>query len=235
MIDLHTHLWPHQPGTELPTYDDLARLCEIAAARGVEQIAITEHCNRFEEIADIALPLWRRDGELEVRAEADRVWAQERGAHLDAYVDLLLTAQARGLPLLVGLEVDHLPGANEAIGEVLGQYPFDILLGSVHWLGSWLFDAYDNAVFGAAWQRRSTEDVWDDYTNAVADLAMTGTVDVIAHLPVARPPPAASHRWGGSHHGVRRPHRGSPRLRVPSRSRSVVRPRSPECRDILHS
>ena len=61
MIDLHTHLWPHEPGTVLPTYDQLARACEYAGGLGVEQIAITEHCNRFEEIADVALPLWRRD------------------------------------------------------------------------------------------------------------------------------------------------------------------------------
>ena len=61
MIDLHTHLWPHEPGTTLPTYDELARFCERASSLGVQQIAITEHCNRFEEIAKVALPLWRRD------------------------------------------------------------------------------------------------------------------------------------------------------------------------------
>jgi hypothetical protein len=44
VIDLHTHLWPHEPGTELPTYDELAWHCERAADVGVEQIAVTEHC-----------------------------------------------------------------------------------------------------------------------------------------------------------------------------------------------
>ena len=61
MIDLHTHLWPHEPGTTLPGYDELARYCDVAAGLGVQQIAITEHCNRFEEIATAALQLWRRD------------------------------------------------------------------------------------------------------------------------------------------------------------------------------
>src|ERR1700704_3233411 len=114
MIDLHTHLCGHEPGTPMPSYHQLARSCEFAATRGVEQIAITEHCTRFEEIADVALPLWRRTGSSELEAAADHVWDTERGAHLDEYVELLTTAQERGLPLLVGLEVDHLPGATDA-------------------------------------------------------------------------------------------------------------------------
>jgi histidinol-phosphatase (PHP family) len=186
VIDLHTHIWPHEPGTDLPSYDDLARACERAARAGVHQIAITEHCNRFEEIANVALPRWRRDDSPALRAAADRVWAAERGGRLDDYVELLTTAKSRGLPLLVGLEVDYLPGANEAIAGVLQAYPFDILLGSVHWIGSWLFDAYGDPDFGAEWDRRSADDVWNTYADAVIDLAQSGHVDVIAHVDVVK-------------------------------------------------
>lgn len=186
MIDLHTHLWPHEPGTQLPTYDDLARRCEYAQSVGVQQIAITEHCNRFEEVADIALPIWERKDAPSLTHAADHVWAAERGAHLDEYVQLLTTAQQRGLPLLVGLEVDHLPGANEAIAQLLQPYPFDLLLGSVHWLGSWLFDAYGTAAFADEWERRDVDDVWTAYIDAITALAGSGFVDVIAHLDVIK-------------------------------------------------
>jgi histidinol-phosphatase (PHP family) len=186
MIDLHTHIWPHEPGTALPTYDQLARSCDDAARLGVHQIAITEHCNRFEEIADVALRLWRRDGPPELRARADHVWETERGAHLDAYIDLLVTAQDRGLPVLVGLEVDDLPGANEAISEIIAEYPFDVLLGSVHWIGPWLFDAYGDTVFAAEWKARHVDDVWTAYIDAVVELARSGRVDVLAHVDVIK-------------------------------------------------
>jgi len=186
MIDLHTHLWPHEPGTALPTYDDLARACEHARSVGVHQIAITEHCHRFEEIAEVALPLWRRDGSPSLQAAADRVWDAERGAHLDEYVALLTAAQDRGLPLLVGLEVDHLPGADEAISSILHGYPFDLLLGSVHWIGAWLFDAYGDPTFGSEWDRRPVEQVWDAYVDAVIELARSGRVDVLAHVDVIK-------------------------------------------------
>jgi histidinol phosphatase-like PHP family hydrolase len=38
--------------------------------------------------------------------------------------------------LLVGLEVDHLPGANDHVADLLRGYPFDALLGSVHRIGA---------------------------------------------------------------------------------------------------
>jgi len=191
MLDLHTHLWPHHTGTAMPSYDQLTRWCELAAARGGQQIAITEHCKRFEGIADIALPVWRRAGSPALQAAADHVWATERGAHLDEYVELLTSAKDRGLPLLVGLELDHLPGANEAISEVVRGYPFDVVLGSVHWLGAWLFDAYDNPTFAEEWETRSVDDVWTEYADAVIELARSGLVDVLAHVDVVK---VAGHR-----------------------------------------
>jgi len=186
MIDLHTHLWPHAPGTALPTYDELARWCDRARGRGVDQIAITEHCHRFEEIARVALESWRPADAPALRAATERVWDVEGGAHLDDYVELLTAAQRRGLPLLVGLEVDALPGADDAMAEVLEPYPFDVLLGSVHWLGSWPFDAYGTPVFANEWERRSVDEVWDAYVDAVIDVAQSGRVDVLAHVDLIK-------------------------------------------------
>jgi histidinol-phosphatase (PHP family) len=191
VLDLHTHLWPHEPGTPLPTYDELARYCDHAAARGIERVAITEHSHRFEEIAAVALPRWERDGSPSLREATDRVWRVEGGARIDDYVAALESAQDRGVPILIGLEVDYLPGANEAIAALLQPYPFDVLLGSVHWLGAWLFDAYGDVDFGAEWQRRSLDAVWAQYADAIADLAQSGNVDVIAHLDVIK---VAGHR-----------------------------------------
>jgi histidinol-phosphatase (PHP family) len=191
VIDLHIHLWRHERGAVLPTYDDLARACERAAEVGIDQIAITEHCHRFDEVAAVALPEWDRPGSPALVDAVERVWREEGGAHLEPYVALLTNAQARGLPVLVGLEVDHLPGADEAVAEALAPYPFDILLGSVHWLGPWLFDAYGDPVFAAEWERRPVADVWNAYGDAVIALARSGLIDVVAHVDVIK---VAGHR-----------------------------------------
>lgn len=186
MIDTHLHVWEHRPGTPVPTYDQLAAYCERAADNGVETIAITEHCNRFERIVDEVLIHWERPQSGPLAAEAHRATEAERGADLDAYVEALMSAKDRGLPILVGMEVDYLPGTVEAMGTVLGEYPFDFLLGSVHWLDAWLFDDYGNEVFAAEWDRRDVAQVWEAYIDAVVILAHSGLVDALAHIDVIK-------------------------------------------------
>jgi len=67
------------------------------------------------------------------------------------------------------------------VGELLDGYPFDVLLGSVHWLGAWGFDNYDHPAFAAEWDARAVDDVWEAYTGALEELAASGACDVLAH------------------------------------------------------
>lgn len=198
MLDLHLHVWPHQPGTLTPTRQQLERYCEAAAALGIEQIAITEHSHRFVRILEDVFPHWRRPMTGPVAEATAHVLDVEGGADLDAYVEALLDAQQSGLPLLIGLEVDYLPGAMSAMGEVIADYPFDLLLGSVHWLDEWLFDAYGTEAFANRWDERDTDEVFAQYVDHVLDLAVSGCVDVLAHIDVIRvagyeAPNAAAH------------------------------------------
>ena len=41
----------------------------------------------------------------------------------------------RGLPVKLGLEVDYVPGLERETRELLAPYPWDYLLGSVHFIG----------------------------------------------------------------------------------------------------
>ncbi|MEL7208960.1 MAG: PHP domain-containing protein, partial [Actinomycetota bacterium] len=159
MFDHHLHVWTHGPGTPQPSYDQLARYCEAAAAVGVEQIAITEHSHRFDRVLREVSPHWRRPLTGEAAEATAHVLAVEGGGDLDRYVATLVDAQERGLPLLVGLEVDWWPGADRAMAAVLDDYPFDVLLGSVHWIDEWLFDAYDTPAFARRRQRQDLVDI----------------------------------------------------------------------------
>lgn len=186
MLDHHLHVWPHEPGTPTPSFELLESYCEAAAARGITRIAITEHCHRFDRIIDEVLPQWERPLTGELAEATAQIVTEESGADLDAYVVALEDAQRRGLPLLIGLEVDHLPGANEAMAGVLTDYPFDLLLGSVHWLDDWLFDAYGIATFARQWELRDTSEVFARYVDSIIELARSGAVDVLAHLDVIK-------------------------------------------------
>ncbi|MBV8304138.1 MAG: hypothetical protein JOZ04_08000 [Acidimicrobiia bacterium] len=186
MLDYHLHLWPHGTPASQPTLDELAAYCEAAAGAGVAEIALTEHLFRFRQ-ADAALGgFWGDDPNPALRASLAAYWEEHARADLDVYVSAVLEAKAAGLPVVLGLEVDHYAGRMDRVASLLRGYPFDVLLGSVHWVGAWGFDQLGDPVVDAEWDARSIESVWDAYTDALEELAASRVCDVLAHPDLAK-------------------------------------------------
>jgi len=89
--------------------------------------------------------------------------------------------KAAGLPVVLGLEVDYYQDRMDDVADLLDGYPFDVLLGSVHWLGTWRFDVLSDPLVVAEWDHRVIDKVWDEYTRALEELAASGVCDVLAH------------------------------------------------------
>jgi histidinol-phosphatase (PHP family) len=187
VIDYHVHLWRHAPHQSLlASVDQIGAYCAHAARLGVTELAITEHSSRFRQLDTLLRGWWEDDPSPARRAETSTCWDEELGADLDQYVATALAAKAAGLPIVIGLEVDYLPGQMDRVAGLLQGYPFDVLVGSVHWIGAWLFDALDWAQAQQQWAARGVERVWDDYTTSVEELAGSGAVDVLAHPDLAK-------------------------------------------------
>ena len=180
MLDYHVHLWPHGQRDRAPTTEQFGAYCAQAAA-GVTEIAVTEHLFRFVQAGAVLGGFWDDDPRPALRRTMAAYWDEHAHADLDAYVEAVSTAKAAGLPVVLGLEVDHYPGRMDEVATLLEGYPFDVLLGSVHWLGAWGFDHFDDAVVAAEWGARTTDSVWSAYTDAVEELATSGVCDVLAH------------------------------------------------------
>jgi histidinol-phosphatase (PHP family) len=192
VIDYHVHLWPHAPHLSLrASVEQLGEYCAHATGLGITELAVTEHSSRFVQFDTLLRGWWNQDPSPARRAEVLRSWDEELGADLDQYVEAALAARAAGLPVVIGLEVDYFPGQMDKVADLLGGYPFDVLLGSVHWIGAWLFDALDWAEAQQQWTSRGVERVWADYARSLEELAATGAVDVLAHPDLAK---VAGHR-----------------------------------------
>ena len=183
VLDYHVHLWPHRERAEAgeQRLERLRVYCERAAERGVAEIALTEHLFRFTAVRGLVGDFWRDEPERALATSISSYFEHHATAELDDYVEAVLTAKAAGLPVLLGLEVDYYPGQMAAVADFLAGYPFDVLLGSVHWLGTWMFDNLEDEVAMAQWSRRGGEAVWREYTGALEELAATRAVDVLAH------------------------------------------------------
>jgi histidinol-phosphatase (PHP family) len=188
MSDYHLHLHPHDPDPSLPepgTYPGgyIERFVEAAAARGVSELGFTEHLYRCVESAPVLGEFWAAEPVESIRHHTRDLVHADRNLSLEGYVEAILAAKDDGLPIKLGLEVDFFPDSIEAVLELLDPYPFDFLIGSVHWVGGWTIDSTEVA---DEFLRRGVDRAWEEYFELETALARSGAVDVLAHVDVVK-------------------------------------------------
>jgi histidinol-phosphatase (PHP family) len=169
------------PGVYPPGYID--RFVEVALSRGATEIGFTEHLYRCVESTPVLGRWWERDPDPTLIVEMEDVLAAERNLSLERYVAVVLDAKERGLPVKLGLEVDFIPGTEEAVTKLLGRYPFDYLVGSIHFIGAWNFM---RSFARDEFERRGVRRAWEQYFALEEALAASGMVDVLAHADVIK-------------------------------------------------
>jgi len=162
IVDYHMHLRNGREDISLDTWTvDL--FVSAARAAGVDEIGFTEHIYYFTQ----SRSLWEVPYQV------------ERCVHdIDPYVAAVIEARERGLPVKLGLEVDYVGERQAELAAILEPYPWDYLLGSAHWLDGL---AVDSSPDGGVWVEWSVDEVWRRYFEALAELAASGHVDVLAH------------------------------------------------------
>jgi histidinol-phosphatase (PHP family) len=169
ILDYHMHLRGASDGGDGPLdhrAEAIEPYVEAAQAAGVDEICFTEHVYYFLQTR----PLWHVPYHTE-RCAFD----------LDPYVTVILEAKQRGLPVKLGLEVDYEPGREDDTRDLLSPYPWDFLLGSVHFIDGLGVDGHprlvDEVGVDAAWRR---------YFEELAAAAASGLFDSLAHPDLAK-------------------------------------------------
>ena len=107
-------------------------------------------------------------------------------AELPHYVEECLTLKERYrgvIDLRVGLEADYIEGYEDQIREILSPYPWDYLIGSVHFLGEWDITDYRQV---DGWEGKDELEVYRLYYDAVKKSALSGLYDIIGHMDVIK-------------------------------------------------
>jgi histidinol-phosphatase (PHP family) len=105
-----------------------------------------------------------------------------RASDLPRYVEMVEKARNEypQLRIMLGLELDFIPGYESWIRDLAGRYDWDYLIGSVHYV----FDtawAIDNPARVSEWRNRDVKEIWTRYTERLTLAAESGLFDVIAH------------------------------------------------------
>ena len=165
IVDYHMHL--RAPDESLDhTVEGVERFVEVATDRGIDEIGFTEHVYYFEQTRH----LWTVPYHLE-RCSYD----------VEPYVDAVVEAKRRGYPVKLGLEVDFEPGKEAETEEFLGEYPWDYVLGSIHYIDGLGIDGEPSLVASAG-----PEEAWRRYYDALGRAAASGLFDSLAHPDLAK-------------------------------------------------
>ena len=159
IVDYHMHLRDRhgdEPGGRY-LVDRLELYVDQARRAGVDEIGISDHAYHFRQGEE----LW------------DLPWMQDRcNDDLDEYVAAVAEGKRRGLPVKLGLEVDFLPDRADDLASLLSPYPWDYLLGSVHFVDDESVDM--DPAFG-------DEAGWRAYFAVLAEAAASGLFDALSH------------------------------------------------------
>lgn len=189
MGDYHVHLHPHGPYTgkgprpgQYPI-EHIEAYFESAYANGATEIGFTEHLYRCIESQPVLGTWWEEDPRKDLREFTASYVRSERVLSLERYVQAVVDAKDRGLPVKLGLEVDFFPGTVDAVVEFLSPYPFDFLIASTHWLGAWGIDLAQQEY---EFDRRGHLRSYEEYFAMETRLAASGHFDVLAHADVVK-------------------------------------------------
>jgi len=163
LVDYHMHLAADEARLEPATLAraHVRRYVEVAAERGVAEICVTEHLHRFAAARELLDQEW---------------WQAVATDDVEAYRAALVAARADGLPVLAGIELDWLPDEEQALAGWAGL-GWDLVLGSVHWLGVL---GVDHPAF-PVWEAYDVVTVWERYFEELVEAASSGLYDVMAH------------------------------------------------------
>ena len=166
--DFHVHL---EQGPY--TIEWIRRFYEVGEKRGVVEVGFSEHGHRFKE----SVGLLASDG---FRGK----WTREEAIEsIEDYIEVVEKAKKLGLPVKLGIELDFVPEYEEEIRRFAKSYPFDYVLGAVHWLGDF---GFDHPALIDEWKERNVDEIYKEYFDTLLIAVKSGIFDAIAHPDVIK-------------------------------------------------
>lgn len=136
----------------------MLQMCHSAAEAGLTEIAFTDHLN--SHMLDMDLGFYRADAYFESIEKCRRVFPN--------------------LTIRAGVEVGEPHRWTRKVQPILEQYPYDVVLGSVHWVGN------ENVFNDASYRNRTSAQAYALYFAEVVRMVRHGGFDVLAHVDLPK-------------------------------------------------
>ncbi len=146
----------------------MAAYVEQAVRAGLPEMGFSDHIFMYW------LPRDQRDPGLAMLEEQFDGYVEE--------VDRLRQAHPE-IAIRLSVEADFIDGHQATLAAILDRYPWDYVLGSVHFIGDW---GLDDARYVAGYDDWDVDVLCEHYFDLVCRGAETGRFDTIAHLDLVK-------------------------------------------------
>lgn len=150
---------------------------DSAAARGIAEIGISEHSHGFMEFKDLYYDELVLDGSAVGAYQSKWLCKNKFKYSLDEYFTFMDMLKAKGYPVKTGIEICNFQDQRRVKG-IIEKYPFDYVIGSVHFLKGW---GYDFADIKSEWQKHTLEEIYTWYAEEAENLCAGGLYDIMGH------------------------------------------------------
>ena len=87
------------------------------------------------------------------------------------------------ITIKIGIEAEFTPGLEEKTKAILSGYPYDYVIGSVHFIKDWGFDNPDQR---EQWNEQDVNAVYKDYFALIRASAASGLFDIMGHVDLVK-------------------------------------------------
>lgn len=158
-------------------FDWVQGFFDAAEKRGMDEIGITEHSHGFTDFKQLYYDDLVLDDSFIGSFQQQWLKKNKFKCPLSDYFKFMDELKARGKKVKTAIEVCNFRDQAK-VKAILDQYPFDYIIGSVHFLRGW---AYDSSEIKAEWDQHSLQDIYEWYAQEVEHLCGSGLYDALGH------------------------------------------------------
>ena len=163
LVDYHIHTarCGHARG-------EMAAYVERAIAAGLPEMGFSDHIFLYWLESD------HRDPELAMTEDQFEAYVEDVLRLRHAYPEITIR---------LAVEADFIPDHEATLKDILDRYPWDYVLGSVHFIGAW---GMDDSRYVEGYDAWDIDDLYEHYFELVPRAAESGHFDTMAHLDLVK-------------------------------------------------
>lgn len=155
---------------------------ERARELGLVHVGIVDHLYRFKEFKPyFEQHMHLGDDEL---GQMQRTWLDQVCTDsIDDFVEFIVQQQpiweADGILLKLGIEADYFSGGETVLAPMIERYPWDHVIGSVHFVNGW---GFDNPQTQERFRGEELLSLYQQQFQVVEEAISSGLFNIVAHL-----------------------------------------------------